>query len=362
MWGHVRSLFFVEYREIANSNPLLSILYFLTGFGHQAVIVFFVLSGFLISSSIFKACAAGKWSWAEYGINRLARLYVVLIPGLLFGLLWDYTGAHLSASSGLYTRPLEAFGGFVVQNNLTAGNFFGNLFFLQTIVCSTFGSNGPLWSLANEFWYYILFPLTLFAGIAWVKHAISRGIVLTLLAMAAAYFVGWTIFLGFFIWLAGTVLVLIHGKFRLSRAGTRCAYLVFSLTALSLSLSAARLGTWGILGSDLTVGLVFTVFLFSVLQLDWSPSSEFYSRTTTLFAGFSYSLYVLHFPLVLFLRAWIAPMRKWQPDPLHLICGFLLGTAVMTFAWMVSLFTEKQTSTARNWMRGWGRSPGIWGN
>jgi len=84
-------------------------VYFLTGFGHQAVIVFFVLSGFLISSSVFKAGAEGKWSWVDYGINRAARLYVVLIPGLLFGLLWDYLGSHYFALSGLYSRPLETF-------------------------------------------------------------------------------------------------------------------------------------------------------------------------------------------------------------------------------------------------------------
>ena len=40
-----------------------------------------------------------------------------------------------------------------------------NAFFLQTIVGPTFGSNGPLWSLAYEWWYYVLFPLAL--GAVW---------------------------------------------------------------------------------------------------------------------------------------------------------------------------------------------------
>jgi hypothetical protein len=38
-----------------------------------------------------------------------------------------------------------------------------NAFFLQTIAGPTFGSNGPLWSLAYEWWYYVLFPLVLAA-------------------------------------------------------------------------------------------------------------------------------------------------------------------------------------------------------
>jgi peptidoglycan/LPS O-acetylase OafA/YrhL len=34
----------------------------------------------------------------------------------------------------------------------------GNLVFLQAILVPTWGSNGPLWSLAFEFWFYIWFP------------------------------------------------------------------------------------------------------------------------------------------------------------------------------------------------------------
>jgi hypothetical protein len=34
--------------------------------------------------------------------------------------------------------------------------FLGNFAFLQTICVPIFGTNGPMWSLANEFWYYII--------------------------------------------------------------------------------------------------------------------------------------------------------------------------------------------------------------
>src|SRR6185369_2558000 len=34
-----------------------------------------------------------------------------------------------------------------------------NAVFLQTIAAPTFGSDAPLWSLAYEFWYYVMFPL-----------------------------------------------------------------------------------------------------------------------------------------------------------------------------------------------------------
>src|SRR5580704_14044623 len=52
MWGHLRALFFVDFQQIQYHNPLLRLLYFFTGFGHEAVMVFFVLSGFFISTAI----------------------------------------------------------------------------------------------------------------------------------------------------------------------------------------------------------------------------------------------------------------------------------------------------------------------
>ena len=34
--------------------------------GYQAVMVFFVLSGYFISSSVFKAISENRWSWLDY--------------------------------------------------------------------------------------------------------------------------------------------------------------------------------------------------------------------------------------------------------------------------------------------------------
>src|SRR6267154_3292963 len=52
MWGHLRTLFFVDFQHLQGPGWLLGVLYFFTGFGHQAVMVFFVLSGFLISATV----------------------------------------------------------------------------------------------------------------------------------------------------------------------------------------------------------------------------------------------------------------------------------------------------------------------
>jgi peptidoglycan/LPS O-acetylase OafA/YrhL len=352
MWGHLRADFFVDYSQLQIRSPLSKLLYFLTGFGNEAVLVFFVLSGFLISSAIFSRHASGIWSWRDYAIDRSSRLYVVLIPGLLFGLLWDKLGSSVFASTGVYSQPLTNFGLFVVQTRLGIGTFFGNLFFLQTILCPTFGSNGPLWSLANEFWYYVLFPVALAAGLAWKQRAAGKAIALTILAAAVAAFIGWTILLAFVIWLSGTVLVLAYSKWTISSKASLGLYTLASSALLAATLVAARTESSPLLGNNLSVGLSFSLFLFAVLQMGHGPAGVVYARIARFLAGFSYSLYVLHFPLLLFLKAWLAASQRWQPDVAHLARGLAIGAGVLAFAWLVSLLTEARTSLARRWMRG----------
>src|SRR6202030_1593882 len=125
------------------------------------------------------------------------------------------------------------FGSVIPRSQITPGIFLGNLFFVQTILCRTFGSNGPLWSLANEFWYYVLFPLGLFAGLAWAKYSPRRAISLTIPAFFVAAFVGSGVLLGFMIWLAGCILVLAYSKIRLEARTSLILYLLISSLALS---------------------------------------------------------------------------------------------------------------------------------
>jgi peptidoglycan/LPS O-acetylase OafA/YrhL len=352
MWSHLRTMFFVDFQNLRSFTLPLKSIYFVTGFGHQAVIVFFVLSGFLVSSSIFKSLAAGTWSGAEYAINRAARLYVVLIPGLLLGLLWDFLGSHWLGASGLYTRELTNLGSGIARENLTPGIFLGNLFFLQTIVCRTFGSNGPLWSLSNEFWYYVLFPVSFFAGAAWMRRSLKSALLLSAIVLFLAFFLGLDKLVGFLVWMSGCALVLVHSKFSLRRKVSAGFFAGVTFALLCVCLILARTGQAGIGSFDLLLGVVFALFLFCILQMDLKIQSGWSGRVSRLFAGFSYSLYVLHFPFLLCLRAVIAPWQRWEPDAPHLFFGLMLGAVTLIYAWLVSLASEDKTKVARGWIRG----------
>ena len=68
-------------------------------------------------------------------------------------------------------------------------------------------------------------------------------------------------------------------------------------------------------------------------------------------AGFSFSLYVLHFPLLLLIRAKFLPTLRWQPDLRHLLYGASICAGVLLYAYAIARMTEGNTAAVRAWIR-----------
>ena len=93
---------------------------------------------------------------------------------------------------------------FAVRSHLSIPILIGNYAFLQGIYVPTFGSNGPLWSLANEFWYYIAFPF-----LAWrcgARRSVPLRLVNVVLLIAVVAFMRPPIALLGIIWLMGVAI------------------------------------------------------------------------------------------------------------------------------------------------------------
>lgn len=347
MWGHLRALFFVDLADTERPGLATTLIYVSAGWGHQAVMVFFVLSGYLITSAALRRLSAGTWTAGGYAIDRLCRLYVVLVPGLLLGLFWDRLGLAIFSGSRLYTRPLEALGPGIAAQRLGIETLFGNLFFLQTILCPTFGSNGPLWSLANEFWYYVLLPLGIAAWHSLTIHRPLRALAFVGAAFAVITFIGPNIASGFLVWLAGATVAFLHG--RQSNAPVHVSWRQFALPLgiFGAFLVASRLGYVVGLYADLTVGLGFALLLRQLVRTNSNEPPAFYGQTARLIAGSSYTLYVVHFPFLLFLRAWLLPNGRWQPDLANAALALAVAGATLVLALLVASVTERQTGSLR---------------
>jgi peptidoglycan/LPS O-acetylase OafA/YrhL len=193
----------------------------------------------------------------------------------------------------------------------------------------------------------VLFPVALGAGLALVRRKLVIAIGLTCFAVFLGVVLGRTIMVGFLIWLAGCGLVLLYSKVQIrSRSAALGLVCLFSLLAGG-TLAFSRVRQWDPLLVDLEVGFAFTLFLFALLQFEIAENSSGYSAIAHRFAAFSYSLYVLHFPFLLFFRSWLVPTERWQPTPLHLLCAAAVGIASLLYAWLISRITEAKTDVAR---------------
>lgn len=342
---HLRGLFFVDFPYLANKSLLSIVLYAVTGYGHQAVMVFFVLSGYFIGTSVTESVGKLQWSWRTYLVSRITRLQLVLFPALVLGALWDRIGMRILQAAPLYYDALYKFNVPSVALRSTVPVFLGNFFYLQSIISPVFGSNGPLWSLSYEFWYYIAFPALILATAAWVGTRIR--ILYACLALFLLWFTGPQISFYFLIWLAGALVGRLQRITRfksLSPAWPFSAGLIF-VGALAWS-RTHRLSSD--LLTDYIVAFCFALWLYTLLLGSREDASPAYVYGSKKLAGFSYTLYLTHFPALLLLRGLLNPQGNWQPDPLHLVYALGIGLLILGYAYWVAEFTEARTASVRS--------------
>jgi len=344
MLGHLRNLFLVSPAEVAsNAGVLIKFVYLISGFSHFAVMMFFALSGFLVGGSVIRGRIEGKWSWSTYFATRLTRLWTVLIPALLLGAIWDHSGILAFGTSGIYGGQARADVGIAaVAPRLSASVMLGNALFLQGILTPTFGSNGPLWSLSYEFWYYVLFPLMV---LAYPTKKADRSTALYAIAVVIGLlFVGSAISFYFLIWLLGAAL-----NFAPYQTGPPAKYWYLVATMAVLLIAAAFTINSGLeeFRSDLAVGIASTIFILAVLRNNARSRSGLYSRAAHGLAGFSYTLYLVHLPALIFVSAWLVPGRRWDPDAFNVAKIAAIGTCALAYAYVIARLTEYRTGAVR---------------
>ena len=164
---------------------VLPVIFFHAGFelfsgGFIGVDVFFVISGYLITTIIISEMAEGKFSIINFYERRARRilpaLFFVMAACLPFAWLW------------LTPNDLKNFGQSLVAVSTFSSNI---LFWWESGYFDTAAELKPLlhtWSLAVEEQYYILFPIFLMLtwrlGIKWVLILLSVVLLLSL-GMAA---------------------------------------------------------------------------------------------------------------------------------------------------------------------------------
>ena len=127
-----------------------------------AVVIFFVLSGFLITSAVLKKRSHAGFTFGHYLLDRVARVVYPLLPAIALIVALDFLVFHGSTRLPFINIHLNL--------QTIVGNF--TLLFnhpvLQEIAARTstgwinvkpVGTGAPLWSIVAEWWIYVAFGI-----------------------------------------------------------------------------------------------------------------------------------------------------------------------------------------------------------
>ena len=111
-------------------------------FGPESVILFFILSGFVIKYTYEKSRDKSFW---HYFLRRFIRLYIPLIFIFILGYVLK------SIQEGDLANPelLTLAGNFAMLQDVITQK--------PHVLCGVYLDNGPLWSLSYEWWFYMIF-------------------------------------------------------------------------------------------------------------------------------------------------------------------------------------------------------------
>jgi peptidoglycan/LPS O-acetylase OafA/YrhL len=316
-------------------------------FGHTGtpgVIIFFVLSGFVISW----VAAAKEKSFRVFIINRLARLWSVALPALVLTFIADHIGyaiypqiySGIEGWNALFADPLS--------HLATSATFLNQIWFLDVRPLS----NNPFWSLSYEWWYYAAFGC----------FVLIPGRTGSVLGFAALAIMGPKIWLLLPVWLMG---VEVYERLQVGRRLS---------TPLALTMFMAPAGVVAVLGLDralhlrertealvdphyLAFSIIFVpallfgalvacnLYAFPSLERYLAPALTRVEKPVRMAASATLSIYLYHYPL---LYLFGAIFHAEPASPFWINLSVICCTLACCFA--LSTVTESKKRHLRIWL------------
>jgi peptidoglycan/LPS O-acetylase OafA/YrhL len=311
--------------------------------GAPGLIIFFVLSGFVISW----AAATREKDFKVFIINRLARLWSVVIPALALTYVADRIGYAIYPQiysvidnwTSLISHPFSQLAMSAV--------FLNEIWFLDVRPIS----NGPFWSLCYEWWYYAAFGC----------FVLLRGRAGWLLGLAALAVMGPKIWLLFPIWLMG---VAVH-RLGLRRTlpmtvaiptflaplgvlGVFALYEALHLRALVEGAIDHRYLSFSIIFIPATVFgvlMALNLYAFPSLERHLAPALSKIEKPVRWVAGATLSMYLYHYPL---LYMFGALFRAEPTAPAWKNLAIVVSTLACCIT--LSAVTERKKRIVRGWL------------
>jgi peptidoglycan/LPS O-acetylase OafA/YrhL len=322
-------------------------------FQDLGVVVFFVLSGVVITHSTLGKLRRPDYRFRDFFIDRFARIYAGLVPALLFIALADLVQHVLRVYTygPEYTFDVRTFVAnvFLLENHPGSVIANGVLRRLGTHFTvpqfPAFGSGRPLWTLAVEWWIYLWFGWLVVGHRGRGRRSVGYLGWLGVLSIAPFFYAvagrgnGLAI-----MWLLGPLILLACGSAELSRvdrAGATFIAPVFLLMALVRMVlihdANDLLVASGIAGS----------MLFVLISLQRGEAPAWLERSAAKIrslAAFSFTLYLTHYSVILLLL----PLRQRMPRFMLLVVMALCANLV---AYGLARLFETRHAALNRWIR-----------
>lgn len=352
VFGHV-TLFLLHPVMTWHDGHMGYVLTTLSRLRFAAVVVFFVISGYLIGGSVLRS----PINWRSYSLNRFSRIYIVLIPALALTAMLDGTSHHLFANNPVYAQPWPSgVAGRVAPYDLYGvSNILASVFSVESVYTEPMGSNTALWSLGYEWVFYFVFPLLL---LPLGKRRSSPLLQLFVIAAFALVLVAIHRPAGAMYWLIWSVgAAAAAAAFPRPREPAMTEYAAGILAAFAIIAFIAT----DILHTGLSlfiIGIAFAALLTQhrFLRLSLNP------RIDKILADCSYSLYVTHMPVVAFLiflcwRANLLPTSGLAFGVRFLALFSIIAVLALAVALAFERLFERNTARLRKVLKGTSKTP-----
>jgi peptidoglycan/LPS O-acetylase OafA/YrhL len=327
--SHYRMAFFVNYEflPLNQQNIFTALAYLFTRLGEESVLIFFVLSGFLIGGKSIEKILANEVDISSYLVDRFVRIMLPLFASVILVVI------------------INLFLGYKIPYI----DLFGTLLSLQGIFTS-FSYNPPLWSLSYEVWFYLLM------GSIMVLCRVQNKVLIIL-----SYFFLTIIFLIFiinltpkylFFWLMGAFAYFLPKSARPS--SNTPVYFAFFICSIAFTQITSQSNSANLVLSFINRESAFTVLAFSTCLfihnivgcVPVNKLSIKIDKTGSKLSKFSYTLYLTHSPLIPLLSYFgFSKSRSVDLQSISLYVIEIIFAVIV--AYLVYLSSEKHTNLVK---------------
>lgn len=320
-----------------------------------AVMAFFIVSGFMISQSVNRhRLKNGLFDVKGFLFARFLRIYPPLIAAILISAvvyhlisIFSMHGAlsfRLGAELFLSRERVEFEWERLLPTLLLVYNVFPQM-------PPPLSINGPLWTLAFEWWFYMIAA----SGAALVSQKTPLRVlfilgVILLFILQPSGLLFWVLFL---IWLAGFLMGNMHIK---EKYNTPYFWHILFVLLFLCILGIFIAGEWEPikylmeplqrLGNRAHLTMLFVSFIMAI-ALTAAIKKDYEGRIFIGVSKYSYTLYLIHFPLLLLAFSFLHPLLYPASWIISSIAGLLSLLVIIFFSANLARIIEN-----RNWLVG----------